>query len=397
VITSANNTTFTAGSAATFSVTTTGYPAAALSETGALPSGITFIDNGNGTATLAGNTAVSGSFPITITANNGTINAVQSFTLTVNPLLYQLLITASPAAGGTVTPASGLSYSPGTVVPISATAATGYTFFGWTSAADPIADSTASSTTITINGPESVTAQFVPNLVVTTNQDDPGTATNCTPQVGTVTGTDASCSLRDALLNAASAGAANIGFDSTAFATPQTITLSNGTLTIPSNAFITGPTTGSVASLTNLVTVSGAGSSNPFSVFTVNSGVTGSSLNSLIIINGSNQYGGGISNSGGLAVIGSTISGNSASAGGAGIYNNGGALTLYGSTLSGNSVTNALSSGASGGGILNTGSISVLNSTFTANTAISASVGTGGAISSSGGTVILASSTISGN
>ena len=56
-ITSATTTTFTEGSAGTFTVTTTGNPDAALSETGTLPSGVTFTDNGNGTATLAGTPA----------------------------------------------------------------------------------------------------------------------------------------------------------------------------------------------------------------------------------------------------------------------------------------------------------------------------------------------------
>ncbi|MGB7052007.1 MAG: putative Ig domain-containing protein [Acidimicrobiales bacterium] len=86
-ITSANNTTFTAGSAGTFNVTTSGGPAPALSESGALPSGVTFVDNHNGTATLAGTPAAGtgGSYPITLTANNGiSPNAAQSFTLTVD-------------------------------------------------------------------------------------------------------------------------------------------------------------------------------------------------------------------------------------------------------------------------------------------------------------------------
>ena len=56
-ITSANSTTFTERAAGTFTVTSTGTPTAALSETGALPSGVTFTDNGDGTATLAGTPA----------------------------------------------------------------------------------------------------------------------------------------------------------------------------------------------------------------------------------------------------------------------------------------------------------------------------------------------------
>lgn len=87
-ITSANGTAFTAGAAGTFTVTTTGFPAAvALSEAGALPAGVTFTDNGNGTATLAGTPAsgTGGVYAITIAGNNGVApNASQTFTLTVN-------------------------------------------------------------------------------------------------------------------------------------------------------------------------------------------------------------------------------------------------------------------------------------------------------------------------
>ena len=86
-ITSANNTTFTVGTAGSFTVTTTGTPTPTLTQTGTLPSGVTFVDNGNGTATLSGTPAAGtgGNYPITITANNGVGSpANQSFTLTVN-------------------------------------------------------------------------------------------------------------------------------------------------------------------------------------------------------------------------------------------------------------------------------------------------------------------------
>src|SRR5262249_39302305 len=56
-ITSANNTTFTVGAAGTFTVTTTGTPTPSLTEAGTLPNGVTFKDNGNGTATLGGTPA----------------------------------------------------------------------------------------------------------------------------------------------------------------------------------------------------------------------------------------------------------------------------------------------------------------------------------------------------
>jgi hypothetical protein len=89
MITSANATSFTSTVPGTFTVTTTGFPTGAamvITETGALPSGVTFVNNNNGTATLAGTPAAGtqGTYSITITANNGIApNATQSFTLTV--------------------------------------------------------------------------------------------------------------------------------------------------------------------------------------------------------------------------------------------------------------------------------------------------------------------------
>src|ERR1019366_7719055 len=44
---------------------------------------------------------------------------------------YQLTISASPVAGGTVGSASGRFYASGTAVSINATANTGYSFTGW--------------------------------------------------------------------------------------------------------------------------------------------------------------------------------------------------------------------------------------------------------------------------
>jgi hypothetical protein len=82
-ITSAVSTTFTVGTAGTFTVTTTGYPAATITETGALPAGLTFINNNNGTGTLSGKATVGGIYPITFVAQNGVgSTATQSFTLT---------------------------------------------------------------------------------------------------------------------------------------------------------------------------------------------------------------------------------------------------------------------------------------------------------------------------
>ncbi len=101
-ITSAAAATFTTGKAGTFTVTTTGVPTPALTESGALPGGVTFTDNGNGKATLAGTPAAltGGIYPLTVTAANGvTPAATQAFTLTV---VTPLAVTGPSLPNGTV-------------------------------------------------------------------------------------------------------------------------------------------------------------------------------------------------------------------------------------------------------------------------------------------------------
>ena len=92
---SATSATFAVGTPGTFTVTATGKPRPVLSESGALPGGVTFTDRGDGTASLSGTPGrgAGGSYPLTVTAHNGgQPDATQSFTLTVtNPL---------PAIGG---------------------------------------------------------------------------------------------------------------------------------------------------------------------------------------------------------------------------------------------------------------------------------------------------------
>jgi hypothetical protein len=85
--TSAASTTFTVGSAGSFAVTAIGTPTPAITVSGALPSGVTFVDNGDGTGTLSGTPAAGtgGAFALTFTAVNGVLpEATQAFTLTIN-------------------------------------------------------------------------------------------------------------------------------------------------------------------------------------------------------------------------------------------------------------------------------------------------------------------------
>jgi hypothetical protein len=112
-ITSAPAARFTAGAAGSFTVTTGhDYPAATTLSilAGSLPAGVTFKDNGNGTATISGTPAAGAgsTYTFNLTASNGTApNAVQPFTLTVNQ-------TPSSMSSPTTAP---LSTSPQPTVP----------------------------------------------------------------------------------------------------------------------------------------------------------------------------------------------------------------------------------------------------------------------------------------
>lgn len=86
VITSPDSATFSAGVGEAFTVTAVGDPTPGLLLSGALPEGISFTDNGDGTGTLAGTPAAGtgGIYNLTFTASNGVPpDYVQTFTLTV--------------------------------------------------------------------------------------------------------------------------------------------------------------------------------------------------------------------------------------------------------------------------------------------------------------------------
>jgi len=121
-ITSARSATFAVGSPVSFTVTTSGAPAPSLTEAGSLPAGVSFQDDGNGTATISGSSAATGTFPITITASNGiTPDATQSFTLAIDsPPTISSDVPAQMAVGakGTVT-FTGTGFQPGTAISLS--------------------------------------------------------------------------------------------------------------------------------------------------------------------------------------------------------------------------------------------------------------------------------------
>lgn len=162
------------------------------------------------------------------------------------------------------------------------------------------------------------------------------------------------CTLREAISGAPANSAIT-------FSVTGTITLTGGEMAIAKNLTIQGP------SSTQGITISGNGASRIF------------------LISGSAVNLSNLSLSGGNGVGGTYINGY-----GGAIHISGGTVTFSNSTFSGNSASYGGAIAIKGGGVLN-----IANSTFSGNNATY----TGGAIhvGSSGGTVTVANSTLSGN
>ena len=99
----------------------------------------------------------------------------------------KVALTTSSTAGGSVTiPGEGaFLYSVGEVVSLVASPTSGYSFVNWTGNVDTIANVNAASTTITMNGDYSVTANFMPVYDLTISSTAGGSVT--TPGEGTFT------------------------------------------------------------------------------------------------------------------------------------------------------------------------------------------------------------------
>ena len=87
---------------------------------------------------------------------------------------YQITVAASPAQGGTASPASGNFYDSGAILPLSAVANPGYTFVQWTGiATTPTGTSTiictSASCPIMVYAPVAWTASFAPNRAALTS------------------------------------------------------------------------------------------------------------------------------------------------------------------------------------------------------------------------------------
>ncbi len=190
---------------------------------------------------------------------------------------------------------------------------------------------------------------------------------------------------------------------SSLFNKPQTIDLTAGQLMLTDTATttITGPGA-------NLLAVNGSGSSRVFGVYGGSA-----SLSGLTITGGSSDRGGGLRNLGGtLTLTDATVSGNTGTVSGGGVYTqNGGTTTLTDVTVSDNqaalegggvfsssgttTLTNCTVSGNSalfGGGLLSFGTDTLTNCTVSGNSALY----DGGGLANFGGTLTLTNTIVAG-
>ncbi len=143
-------------------------------------------------------TANSGYYFINWTGDVGTITNVNgpttsitmndNYSITANfghiPPGKVALTTSSTAGGSVTTPGEGaFLYNVGEVVSLVASPASGYRFVNWTGNVGTIANVNAASTTITMNGDYSITANFVAVYDLTVSSTAGGSVT--TPGVGT--------------------------------------------------------------------------------------------------------------------------------------------------------------------------------------------------------------------
>ena len=301
----------------------------------------------------------------------------QSFTVGGSNLTADLIVTAptgvelSKDSGSTWQTSETLTPSDGTVstttiqARTSAGASTG-SISGNITCASSGATTQNVSVTGTVNSPS----------YVVTNNNDSGAG-----------------SLRAAISSANGTSGAIITFDPTFFATPKTITLTSGSMTISSALTIQGPGA-------NALAVNGGGTDRIFFV----TGDSSKTISGLTLTNGhavgsdNNGGGGAIFNVGGgpmsnasLTLDSCAITGSTADTFGGGILNFD-KLTVSNSTISGNTANGAA---IGGGGIDSVGDLTMKNSTLSGNSAPNATSGGGGLFS--GAPAQISNSTITNN
>ncbi|BEP96967.1 hypothetical protein GmRootA79_53520 (plasmid) [Acidovorax sp. A79] len=195
-VTSANAMACTLGAACSFTVATSGYPHPVIARGGvALPGGMSFVDNSNGTGTLSGTpplgSGAAGTHALTFTATNlAGSSPTQNFTLTVNPASQTVAFTSTAPADAKV---GGATYT------VAATASSGLapvTFSSGSSAVCTVATNVVSfvgAGTCTVRADQGGNADYaaapqVQQSFSVTKSDQTISFTSTAPPSGTVGG-----------------------------------------------------------------------------------------------------------------------------------------------------------------------------------------------------------------
>ena len=174
----------------------------------------------NWTTSSGGTIASATSATTTYTMPNGNATVTANFTHNT----YTLSKSSSPSAGGTITLGKTSCYY-GDVVSISATAATGYTFSGWTTTSGTIASASSASTTITMSTSNAtVTATFTQNSYSVSKAVSP-TGT------GSFNVNKSSAHYQDTITM--SSISPNTGYQFSSWSTSPAVTVSNNSFSMP--------------------------------------------------------------------------------------------------------------------------------------------------------------------
>ena len=193
VFTSSASTTAAVGAAFTFTVSATGNPEPTLTESGALPSGVTFQAGPAGSATISGTAAAGsgGSYPLTLKAASTGGSATQAFTLFIDEASA-----ITSASSATATEGSALSFKvkttgyPSATVTESGSLPTGVQFAAKANGTATISGTpsagTGGSYPITLTASNGIGSPSTQDFVLTVNQGAAFTsAAGTTVTVGT--------------------------------------------------------------------------------------------------------------------------------------------------------------------------------------------------------------------
>jgi hypothetical protein len=100
-------------------------------------------------------------------STTATVNGAGTVTATFTKTNYQVTFVTSPTGAGTTSPSTAGSYTMGQQVSISAVAGSNYKFSSWSATGVTIADASSASTTATVNGAGTVTANFIALHILT--------------------------------------------------------------------------------------------------------------------------------------------------------------------------------------------------------------------------------------